>query len=247
VFTYSGLKTVNVSVDFLTSASLTAGSNQPFYGKSSGVTIVGYKLFKSTGELTGATAQLNGATLAIIEGYSSIGANAFLNAASLTSIIIPASVTTIGLSAFYECSKLTTITIPVSVTFIGQDAFTNSGLITMYVSTGNKLGLTPSTPMPLYGKTFTIIGNAPAVAPTIPICFLAGTKVTTDQGNIAIEKLNPKLHTIRGKKIVSITKSAPLKKIFYKGKGVKAIDLVEGYQGAPENNSELLYIVRIKK
>jgi hypothetical protein len=109
------------------------------------------------------------------------------------------------------------------------------------------LGLTPGTSVTRYGKTFTVKDVASAVAPTIPICFLAGTKVTTDQGDIAIEKLNPKIHTIRGKKIVSITKSAPLKKLFYKGKGVNAIDLVEDYQGAPENNGELLHIVRIKK
>ena len=350
-FTNSGLTNVNVSQGFLASKGLPAGSNQPFYGKSSGVTIVGYKLFKSTGELTGATAQLNGATLAIIEGYSSIGANAFLNATSLTSITISDSVTTIGNQAFYVCAGLTSITIPASVTSIGwgvfnycnslasinvnqsnenflsvggvlydklvhalisyphgksgstfiipssvktivksafngctglksivipasvtsigdiafmncislrsiaipalvtsigENAFQGSGLITMYVYAQNQLGLTPGTSVTQYGKSFTVIDIA-APPPTIPICFLVGTKVTTDQGDIAVEKLNPKIHTILGKKIVSITKSAPLKKIFYKGKGVNAIDLVEDYQGAPENNGELLHIVRIKK
>ena len=80
----------------------------------------------------------------------------------------------------------------------------------------------------------------------VPICFQAGTKVTTDQGNIDIEKLNLKIHTIRGKKIVSITKSTPLQKIFYNGKMVSARDLVEGYQGNTENNGELLHIVLLK-
>ena len=139
---------------------------------------------------------------------------------------------------------MTSIVIPALVEIIEEAVFLNSGLITMYVSTTNKLGLTPGTSVTRYGKTFTVKDVA---KPNIPICFLAGTKVTTDQGDIAIEKLNPKLHTILGKKIVSITKSAPLKKIFYKGKGVKAIDLVEGYQGAPETNSKIIYIVRIKK
>ncbi len=37
-------------------------------------------------------------------------------------------------------------------------------------------------------------------APVTNICFLAGTPVTTDQGNIPIEKINPKIHTIRNKK-----------------------------------------------
>jgi len=40
-----------------------------------------------------------------------------------------------------------------------------------------------------------------------PICFPAGTPVETDQGTIAIEKINPNKNTIRGKKIVAITKT----------------------------------------
>jgi hypothetical protein len=43
--------------------------------------------------------------------------------------------------------------------------------------------------------------------PVIPICFLAGTPVQTDQGSIDIEKINPSIHTIRGNKIVAITKT----------------------------------------
>jgi hypothetical protein len=39
------------------------------------------------------------------------------------------------------------------------------------------------------------------------ICFIAGTPVTTDQGNLPIEKINPLIHTIRNKKIVAITKT----------------------------------------
>ena len=44
---------------------------------------------------------------------------------SLTSITIPASVTSIGVSAFYSCDSLTSITIPASVTSIGDFAFYN--------------------------------------------------------------------------------------------------------------------------
>jgi hypothetical protein len=39
------------------------------------------------------------------------------------------------------------------------------------------------------------------------VCFLAGTPITTDQGNIPIEKIEPSIHTIRNKKIVAITKT----------------------------------------
>jgi hypothetical protein len=47
------------------------------------------------------------------------------------------------------------------------------------------------------------------IIPNIPICFLAGTPVLTDQGEIAIEKIDIKKHTIRGQKIVAITESIP--------------------------------------
>jgi hypothetical protein len=43
--------------------------------------------------------------------------------------------------------------------------------------------------------------------PNFPICFPSGTPVRTDQGSIAIEKINPSIHTIRGKNIVAITKT----------------------------------------
>jgi hypothetical protein len=49
-------------------------------------------------------------------------------------------------------------------------------------------------------------------APVTPICFPAGTLVLTDQGEVAIDKLNIKKHTISGKKIVAVTQTIPLDK-----------------------------------
>jgi hypothetical protein len=110
---------------------------------------------------------------------------------------------------------------------------------------------------------------------TIGICFPAGTPVTTDQGIIAIEKINPDVNTIRGKKIVAITKTVTpqhhLVKItkdalfmntpsrntlismnhcvLYKGKMERARDLVGEVDGVyfKKYNGEILYNVLLEK
>ncbi len=41
----------------------------------------------------------------------------------------------------------------------------------------------------------------------VPICFPTGTLVTTDQGDIPIEKLQPDRHTVRGNQIIAITQT----------------------------------------
>ena len=63
---------------------------------------------------------------ATIAGYpvKSIGARAFANQTTISSVTIPNSVTSIGKEAFSQCTGLTSITIPNSVTSIGADAFT---------------------------------------------------------------------------------------------------------------------------
>ena len=43
--------------------------------------------------------------------------------------------------------------------------------------------------------------------PFMPICFLAGTPIQTNQGLIAIDKIDPNVHTIRGKTIQAITQT----------------------------------------
>ena len=117
--------------------------------------------------------------------------------------------------------------------------------------------------------------NAGITEAMVPICFPKGTPVTTNQGVIAIEKLNPDIHTIRGKKIVAITQSRPLHKyiisietdalgknvpsapiqiskehkVFYKGKMVKANELVEVCEGVTRipYSGETLYNVLMEK
>jgi hypothetical protein len=54
------------------------------------------------------------------------------------------------------------------------------------------------------------IPPVPPVPPVVPvgeICFPKGTPIATDQGLISIEKINPKVNTIRNKSITAITKT----------------------------------------
>ena len=59
----------------------------------------------------------------MIEGYTSIGNNAFNDCSSLTSIALSNSVTSIGYLAFDSCSSITSITIPNSIKSIKKFAF----------------------------------------------------------------------------------------------------------------------------
>ena len=50
--------------------------------------------------------------------------------------------------------------------------------------------------------------NSTPSQPITNICFPANTPITTDQGIVSIDKLNPNIHTINDSKIVAITKTA---------------------------------------
>lgn len=66
-----------------------------------------------------------------LSGYhvTSIGARAFFDCSSLTSVTMPDSVTSIGQEAFHNCNGLTNVTIGVGVKSIGHSAFSScSGL-----------------------------------------------------------------------------------------------------------------------
>ena len=95
------------------------------------VTTIGYEAFSGCTSIQSATMPTiaigyvpkNSLKTVVINGGDSIGDGAFRGCNSLTSIVIPDSVTTIGDEAFYSCDSLTSIVIPDSVTTIGGGAF----------------------------------------------------------------------------------------------------------------------------
>jgi len=58
---------------------------------------------------------------------------------------------------------------------------------------------------PILSNKITIAGNPNNPKPIANICFREGTPVKTDQGIIAIDKIDVKKHTIQNKKITAIT------------------------------------------
>jgi len=111
--------------------------------------------------------------------------------------------------------------------------------------------------------------------PNFPTCFPAGTPILTDQGSIAIEKINTKTNTISGKKIVAITKTVTVEdnivciekdaigpnipsqktyisrnhELFYNKQMIKAKNLVGKVEGVynKKYNGEILYNVLLDK
>jgi hypothetical protein len=112
-------------------------------------------------------------------------------------------------------------------------------------------------------------------SPIVPICFPAGTPVQTDQGSIPIEKINTSTNTIRGNKIVAITKTVTIEdkivciekdslgsnipsqktyisrnhKLFYGKQMIKAKNLIGQVDGVynKKYNGEILYNVLLDK
>ena len=67
-------------------------------------------------------------------GITSIGFCAFYGCSGLTSLPLPAGITSISDNAFYDCSGLTSLNLPASITTIGRKAFEGcSGLTSIYV------------------------------------------------------------------------------------------------------------------
>ena len=122
----------------------------------------------------------------------------------------------------------------------------------------------------IYVGMFNNIGRI-VLAPPADICFPSGTPIQTDQGIIAIEKINPKIHTIIDKKILYITKTiskdkylvcfkkdslepnypsadtimSKEHKVLYEAKMIEAGDITNGIK--VEYNGELLYNILMEE
>ena len=76
-------------------------------------------------------------SLKLPASITTIGACAFDGCSGLTSINLPASITTIGVGAFSDCSGLTSLKLPAGITSIGDDAFCGcSGLTSLTIPAG---------------------------------------------------------------------------------------------------------------
>ena len=84
-----------------------------------------YKVYTSNDEIGEyAFHDCSGLTsLTLPAGITSIGRSAFVGCSGLTSLNLPAGVASIGSSAFEGCSGLTSLTLPAGITSIGDDAF----------------------------------------------------------------------------------------------------------------------------
>jgi hypothetical protein len=111
--------------------------------------------------------------------------------------------------------------------------------------------------------------------PYVPICFIAGSNVVTDQGIVEIQNINTSMHTIRKMKIVALTKTqlydnylveinksalyknvpnkhtilSPNHKVFYLGNMICAKDLIGKVDGVHKTsyNNEILYNILLEK
>ena len=102
----------------------------------------------------------------MLEGYTSIGYDAFGDCSSIKSITIPNSVTSIGDYAFYGCSSITSIIIPNSITTIGNFVFNGcDSLTSIIVESGN--------------VKFDSRENCNAIIETATNTIIAGCKSTT--------------------------------------------------------------------
>jgi len=119
--------------------------------------------------------------------------------------IIPGKTYNILQKSGGDSASYGTISIDVITGTISTTTATKSGTYTLYIRNTGSYNITQAN--------LNVIGApepGPEPVPNVPICFPAGTPILTDQGEISIDKIDTKKHTIGGKEIVSIVESIPL-------------------------------------
>ena len=258
----------------------------------SSVTTIGDSAFKNCGFTS----------LIIHNSVTEVAAYAFSNCSDLTSVTFeePCQISTLSAYCFEFCANLTSITCPSSFRAIAPRAFQQCTSLVLVEIPPNtitdifsKVFEGTSTDLVIKMDTQVISGNsflAPAqnvsffgnpsvdfivYTPPPKSCFPAGTPVQTDQGVTAIEQLVPGEHTIRGKSIIAITQTPPVRthiicfeqgslgknipshqtlcskehKVLYQGEMIKARDLADMCKNVKKvsYNGEGLYNVLLEK
>ena len=124
----------NLSVLDLSEAKIVAGGDYYYYDN-----LFNNKVYTSNDEIGEyAFAYCSGLTsLTLPAGITSIGEFAFSGCSGLTSLTLPAGITSIGEYAFYGCSGLTSLNLPAGITEIGESTFSDcSGLTSLTLPDG---------------------------------------------------------------------------------------------------------------
>ena len=198
-------------------------------GSADGYTVTDGVLFKGESDQKTLVAYPAGnerASYSVPDGTTIIGTYAFVSASNLTSITLPASVTTLEAKAF-QGTGLTEFSIPSSVTSIGTELLRNcNSLQYLYFDTA-------AWPTNTGGTIYTILENAGSSAEN-GLVVVFGDNVTTIPTNFGYytnTSNNPKITAITYKAGTSIGERA-----FYNCKDLKTI-LV---RGSSSNTSETI-------
>ncbi len=111
-----------------------------------------------------------------------IGEFAFGYEDTITSVVIPSSITVIGDNAFYDCENLTAITIPAGVTSIGSNPFVRCPKLTLTVASGNTKFEVKSNCLINKSTKTLITGLKGAVIPTDGSVEIIGAEAFMGQG-----------------------------------------------------------------
>ena len=131
-------------------------------------------------------------SVVIPDSVTTIGAIAFDRCAGLTSITIGSGVTNIGTSAFYFCNALSSVVIPNSVTSIGNYAFNHCAALAS-VTFGNSL---TSIGTYAFADCYSLTTvNIPASVTTLGVAVFSGCPAMT---SITVDPTNPAFSSIDG-------------------------------------------------